>query len=105
MSKYTSFHMTLLDEQRNYRDGIPYYVVMVTSTGADMEPLRCSGTSVRSAFDEANLYIQSLLSHMCEECARQVEEYDETFRNSGVCYPCHEKMVNKRPEEWGQIDL
>lgn len=75
-------------------DGSPIFIVRVHGIGVD--PVNCTGRSVRSAFDEAILYIESLVSHMCEECATQVEGYDEAFRNSGVCQNCHDQMMRER---------
>jgi hypothetical protein len=84
-------------------DGIPIFIVRVHGIGVD--PVDCTGTSVRSAFEQATAYIDSLISHMCEECATQVEGYDEAFRNSGVCQNCHDQNARERNPEWGMIDL
>jgi hypothetical protein len=104
MSKYTSFQMSLNPLiQIEPEDGSPVYVVRVHGLGVD--PVHCSGRSVRSAFEQATCYIESLISHMCEECATQVEGYDEAFRNSGVCQNCHDQNAHERNPEWGMIDL
>ena len=97
MSTYTNFTMSLQpDPGTNHYDGTPIYVVMVSFGRSYPAPLRCTGRSVRSAFDEAIVYIESLVSHMCEECATQVEGYDEAFHNSGVCQNCHDQMQRER---------
>jgi hypothetical protein len=97
MSKYTTFKMTL-DPEPGYEmsHDLPIYTVAVSFGGSYPAPVRCTGTSIRSAFDQATCYIDSLISHMCEECATQVEEYDETFRNCGMCQSCYDLMMQER---------
>ena len=84
-------------------DGSPIFIVRVHGIGVD--PVNCTGRSIRSAFEQATCYIDSLLSHMCEECATQVKEYEESFINSGICQNCHDQNTRERNPEWGMIDL
>lgn len=97
MSKYTSFTITLSNKPRtDWQTERPYYVVTVSSTGTYMEPVRCEGTSIRSAYIEAIQYIDYLVARTCEDCGETVPEGDETFSACGICLPCYDRMMAKR---------
>ena len=94
MTSFTSFTMSLQPRTTpDWETGEATYTVLVEATGHYFQPLRCEGRSVREAYDEANAYIASLLSHLCEGCANTVEGYDETFRNCGMCQSCYDEMT------------
>jgi hypothetical protein len=97
MSKYTTFKMSLQERTgTDFETGDPIYWVIVSSERRVFDDLHCSGDSVRSAFDEACMVIQSYVDRTCEQCADVTSEQDEAFRNSGVCQNCHDQMQRER---------
>jgi hypothetical protein len=97
MSTYTTFQMKLQDRIGTEPvDGTPIYWVTVTSDSHRIDPIRCSGRSIREAFEEASLVVQSYIFRTCEDCADIAPEGDESMSNCGICLPCYDRMLAKR---------
>ena len=80
-------------------DGTPLYWVTVTSDSPLIDTIRCSGRSVREAFEDASLVVQSYIFRTCEDCGEITPENDETFRNCGLCRSCYEDAMQKMGKE------